>query len=77
MSAPADPADLAGCRKLLDAVPEFKARLNEMASASERWGRLITEWDSLCALMDKEAPEWNKAHGTAPETYARMRELRL
>jgi hypothetical protein len=72
---PSDPSDLVRCRKLLDAVPEFRARLNEMAAVSDTWAALVNEWDSLCDLMDAEAPEWRDGRGSCPRTYERMKAL--
>ena len=68
---PADPSDLERCRRLLDAVPEFSARLPEMAQVSPQWAALVVNWDELCALMDEEAPS-----GQCPRTYERMIRLR-
>jgi hypothetical protein len=72
---PADPHDLGRCRRLLDQVPEFRTRLEELAPLSPVWARLVSEWDSLCALMDQEAPGWRAGRGHAPATYARMKAL--
>lgn len=68
---PSDPDDLRRCRLLLDTVPEFRARLGEMAQVSQQWAALVAHWDELCALMDEEAPS-----GQCPKTYARMIQLR-
>lgn len=75
MRTPSDPADLMRCRKLLAAVPEFRERFKEMATVSPLWASLVKEWDALCALMDEEAPDWNKGRGSAPKTYQRMKQL--
>ena len=72
---PNDPADLAGCRKLLEAVPWLQTEFPRMASRSDVWARLVDNWDDLCRMMDNEAPEWRKPTGCAPVTYARMREI--
>lgn len=72
---PLDPGDLKRCRKLLEAVPEFAARLSEAAAISPIWGNLIGEWGDLCALMDAEAPEWRAGRGAANQTYERMTAL--
>lgn len=67
---PADAGDLGRCRKLLAAVPEFAARLSEMASLDSQWARLVEHWDELCALMDEEAPKRRY-----PRTYQLMHML--
>lgn len=68
---PHDPADLRRCRLLLDAVPDFAARLPEMAEVSPAWAALVPRWAAICAQMDAEAPEWRAGKpGTAcPRTY--------
>lgn len=72
---PWDPADLDRCRLLLEAVPEWRARIHEMAEESPEWAALVGEWDALCSLMDAEAPRWRHGHGSTPLTYRRMKEL--
>lgn len=70
---PVDPADLGRCRALLAVVPEFAARLGEMASLPG-WDRLVPEWDRLCALMDEELADGGDR---APKTYGAMQALGL
>ena len=73
---PSDPDDLSRCRRLLDQVPEFRARLGEMARHGKEWAALVKHWDELCALMDEEAPRWmTHREGRAPKTYELMRQL--
>lgn len=72
---PHDPDDLYRCRKLLEAVPEFRARLSEMATVSPVWAALVEHWDELCTLMDLEAPDWRMRGTWAPNTYQRMKIL--
>ena len=72
-SHPCDPADLRRCRLLLEAVPAFAARLEEMSEVSRPWTRLVAVWEVLCAGMDREIPDWRTGGGSAPETLARMR----
>lgn len=74
-SHPSDPADLGRCRQLLEQVPEFRERLHELVQVSTQWASLVQHWDSLCLLMDSEAPNWRNGTGGAPNTYARMKEL--
>lgn len=54
-SPPYDTGDLTRCRRLLQAVPEFKARLGEMRAVSTQWAVLVDEWDALCDLADSDA----------------------
>jgi len=60
-SYPHDAADFGRCLALLDAVPEFRARIGEMAELSgyvgEVWGALAENWATLEEL-----------HGQMPES---------
>lgn len=73
---PSDPADLRRCLLLLQASPETRARLPEMATASRVWKRLVDRWSELERLFLEEAGP-NGLHGlhwSAPRTYAAMRQ---
>jgi hypothetical protein len=72
---PHDPDDLHRCRLLLEEVTYLQLMLPRMATCSPAWAALVEHWQELCDLMDKEAPHWKDGHGSAPKTYARMREL--
>lgn len=72
---PHDAGDFGRCRRLLEDVPEFRARLHEMASVSPEWAQLVECWDELCALMDAEAPKWRRGEGSTPETYSRIKAI--
>lgn len=73
---PSDPDDLRRCLTLLEAVPEWRGRIGEMASVSKEWAALAAHWDELAALLEEEVPGWRtRTPGMAPKTYARMREL--
>jgi hypothetical protein len=74
-SHPRDPADLRRCRLLLEAVPELQTRFAQMGALSKIWKRLVSEWDSLCATMDAETPNWRQGSGKAPRTYEMMKEI--
>ena len=67
---PADPDDLGRCIRLLALMPEYRARLPEMADVSPVWRALVEHWDELEQLYDSEAHT-----GRAPQCYNRMREL--
>lgn len=58
LSYPYDANDFARCREMLDAIPEAAANLHLAADLSSEWGVLIERWDSICAAMDEEAPDW-------------------
>lgn len=74
-SFPHDPDDLGRCLRLLDAVPEWKARIGEMAQHSPYWAALVARWDELAKCMEDEVGiAWQKGR-SAPKTYALMREI--
>jgi hypothetical protein len=51
---PYDPDDFQRCRKMLDAVPELKDKLNIMANESKVWAGLVQDWDLICQLIDDD-----------------------
>ncbi len=64
---PHDPDDFSRCRKLLDLIPEWRARI---AMVAERlpWFRPFTDrWDEMDRLWDEESPG-----GACPKLYALM-----
>lgn len=67
---PHDPADFGRCLRLLNAVPEWRDRLYEVALAYPEWGPLIREWDAIERLYTEELPA-----STAPKCYTAMRAL--
>lgn len=44
---PHDGDDLGRCLGLLDAVPEYRIRLGEMAAIGPEWAALVENWDEL------------------------------
>lgn len=44
-SHPYDADDFGRCLRMLDAVPELKGRVGEMADASDIWCRLVSVWN--------------------------------
>lgn len=54
-SYPSDGSDLGRCLRLLEAVPEWEARLPEMASISPYWKALVEHWPELKAMHSKAA----------------------
>lgn len=72
MSPPSDPSDLRRCRLLLERVPEFAPRVNEMATVGKGWAAIIAIWNDLCRTMDEESPYWRDMRGKAPKTYEMM-----
>lgn len=52
---PSDGGDFDRCEALLDAMPEFRARLPEMASVSPYWAALVARWEDIRRCDDKYA----------------------
>ena len=74
-SYPHDPADLGRCLRLLEAVPELRARLPQMATLSPEWAALVARWDEVeASMLDEVGIRWEKAR-SAPATYALMRSI--
>jgi len=67
---PHDPSDLGRCLRLLDIMPEYKARLKHMKHLSPVWRNLIQNWNEISALYYEEYPT-----GRAPKCYDRMKAL--
>lgn len=75
---PSDPDDFKRCEKLLRKVPEFLSRFDEMRVVSPVWDKLVTNWNRIACLIEEEAPgvlSGEFRHGSAPKTYALMKEL--
>ena len=68
---PYDPSDFGRCYRLLKVMPEWVARMPEVAAKYPKWKPFVDAWDELTAMYEKELPK-----GTAPKLYARMKELR-
>lgn len=67
---PYDPSDFGRCYRLLALFPDWKPRLKEVADKYPIWGPLVSAWDELTALYEKELPK-----GSAPILYHRMKAL--
>lgn len=67
---PYDPADFRRCRLMLEACPELAERLNDAAGMSPAWAGLVDQWDTICATMDAECPDWRDGRSQyANKTY--------
>ena len=77
---PLDGGDLGRCIRLLDRIPEWRPRLEEVAAAQPQWRPLVEHWSELEALYAEEMRE-NAAAGNGPlqarhdRTYKRISEL--
>ena len=59
---PHDPSDFKRCHMLLEAVPEWRLRLDELKPISKEWSNLIDNWDKLTEML-KEQMRTNKPNG--------------
>lgn len=50
---PYDPDDFSRCYKLLQAVPEWKERISELASLSKAWKGLSENWPKLTEMYEE------------------------
>ena len=74
-SWPHDPADLRRCLLLLEAVPETRQNgLRVLAKRCPKWAALVEAWDRLSETLRSEIGETLPQRGSAPRTYALMRE---
>ena len=72
---PLDPADLRRCLLLLEAVPETREKgLLVLAERCPRWAALVKVWDHLSETLRSEIGESLPQRGSAPRTYALMKE---
>jgi DNA-directed RNA polymerase subunit RPC12/RpoP len=67
---PHDPDDFRRCDLLLRLIPEWKARMPEMASLGLGWTNLAPKWSEVEAKFYEELPG-----GKAPETYELIKSL--
>ena len=74
-SWPYDPSDLRRCLLLLEEAPETREKgLLVLAKRCPRWGALVNIWDRLSETLRSEIGESLPPEGSAPKTYALMRE---
>ena len=74
ITAPQDPADLKRCLLLIDAIPEARLAVDNLAVKHAKWASLAPIWDDLVAQFENEVPNWRTAGGKAPITYMMMKE---
>jgi hypothetical protein len=63
---PSDPGDFGRCHRLLRVMPEWRARMGEVAGNYKDWVPLVAAWDELTVLF--EAKDYKTL-------YARMKVL--
>jgi hypothetical protein len=68
---PIDASDFGRCYRLLQVMPEWRARIGEVADRYPAWRPMAEAWEELTALYEAEVHT-----GMCERLYARMRELR-
>lgn len=48
---PYDPSDFRRCHSLLEMVPEWRLRLDEVSKLSKQWKNLTKNWDKLTEML--------------------------
>lgn len=72
-SYPSDPDDLNRCLLLLDLIPEWEHRMQEMAIYSKAWAGLAEQWAVIAGSFIAEVGmDWCNGN-SAPKTYALMK----
>lgn len=78
-SHPHDPSDFRRCELLLQAVPDFRVRLSEMADVSPAWRALVERWSEIAAVFEAECPgvftHENHGNRMATRTYELMQSI--
>jgi hypothetical protein len=78
-STPSDPSDLGRCLRLLDRMPEWKARMPEMAGAGGLWPTFAERWSEIEASFLSECggklPAKDDYSWKAQKTYDLMRQV--
>lgn len=77
-SIPHDPPDFGRCYRLLEVMPEWRDRLEEVADKCSRWRPLVEHWSELEtmyeACLDQEG-RYDGSTDAAKVMYDRMKEL--
>lgn len=69
--APYDPSDFGRCYRLVQSVPSIRDDFDRIAKAVPVFAGILREWDSLCAIYERDLPT-----GSSEELYRRIRDLR-
>lgn len=74
-SFPWDPSDIGRCFRLLDVIPEWKNRIEEMGIYSKILVLLADKWQEIYDCMEAEVGiDWRKGR-SAPKTYDLMKRV--
>lgn len=75
ISYPHDNSDFDRCMKFLEAVPEARARLPELAKTSPEWEGLVNNWDKIENLM-KDEQKSGEAYDLIKESLGQKKKLK-
>lgn len=75
-SYPHDGGDFNRCLLLLEAVPEWKPRMAEMAAHGDVWAKLASNWESITAAFIEEAGLNYSKSNQASQAYALIKAAR-
>jgi hypothetical protein len=64
---PKDPDDFKRCWNLIVAIPEWRARLHEVAQVFPKWQPFIREWDKLEAMLVEHLVAMEQYQGLPPK----------
>lgn len=70
---PSDPSDFGRCWRLLRRFPEWRGRLSEVAEIFPLWRPMVSSWDQLTTLYEKERRNEDLK---APELFRQLQDLR-
>jgi len=80
---PSDPDDFGRCHRLLCLIPEWRARMPEMAKHGKVWAGLVARWEEVTQSyraevrssggQDPDGERWTR--GSAPATYNLMKSI--
>jgi hypothetical protein len=59
-SIPYDQEDFGRCHRLLEKMPEFKVRIEELSQISAQWAALIENWEKLTAIYFSDPESMTK-----------------
>jgi len=72
---PHDPDDFSRCERLLQAVPEWRERIPEMAQLNKGWALIAPRWEEVRSSMENECGLFWEKQQRAPETYKLMKQI--
>lgn len=57
---PSDRDDFGRCHRLILKMPEWRARLPELAAAHPRWAGIVEHWDELVRMYQRSPRHWHE-----------------